>query len=84
MAYTRQVMPDALIVCPPGVLGGKPCIRGTPISIEHVLELLASGASPEDVLVAHPQVTREGLQAALSYAARSLRNESIWVVEISA
>ena len=72
------------IVASPGVLGGKPCIRGTRISVEHVLELLASGASRDDVLRAHPQLTREGFDAALLYAAQAMRNELVWDVKIPA
>jgi uncharacterized protein (DUF433 family) len=58
------------IASSPGVLGGKPCIRGTRISVEHILELFASGAGREDILRAYPHVTAEGLLAALPYAAR--------------
>jgi uncharacterized protein (DUF433 family) len=72
------------IATDPGVLGGKPCIRGTRISVEFILELLASGATREDILVAYPQVTDEGLTAALQYAARSLKNEVVWNVKLSA
>ena len=72
------------IVSNPGVLGGKPCVRGTRISVEHLLELLASGATREDILRAHPQVTSAGLQAALQYAARSLKNEVVWDLKIPA
>lgn len=72
------------IVSSPGVLGGKPCVRGTRISVEHILELLASGAGREDILRAYPQVTPEGLMAALQYAARSLKNEVIWDLKIPA
>jgi uncharacterized protein (DUF433 family) len=60
---------EDLIVTHPGLLGGKPCIRGTRISVEFILELLASGASREDILRAYPQITAEGLSAALRYAA---------------
>jgi uncharacterized protein (DUF433 family) len=77
-------MAEELITSNPGILGGKPCIQGTRISVEHVLELLASGASAEEVLEAHPQITRDGLHAALAFAARSLRSESVWVLKISA
>jgi uncharacterized protein (DUF433 family) len=66
------------------VLGGKPCIRGTRISVAFVLELLASGASREDILRAYPQVTEEGLAAALTYAARAVSNDAIWDVSIPA
>lgn len=72
------------IVSNPGVLGGKPCVRGTRISVEHIMELLASGASREDVLHAHPQITADDLAAALQYAARSLKNEVVWDLKIPA
>lgn len=47
---------------------GKPFIAGTRITVEHILEELAAGASVEDLLEAHPRLTREAVQAALSYA----------------
>jgi uncharacterized protein (DUF433 family) len=72
------------IVANPSVLGGKPCIKGTRISVEFILELLASGATRDDVLAAYPQVTGEGLAAALQYAARSLKNEVVWDVKVPA
>ena len=72
------------VVSNPGVLGGKPCVRGTRISVEHIMELLASGASREDILLAHPQITADGLAAALQYAARSLKNEVVWDLKIPA
>jgi uncharacterized protein (DUF433 family) len=66
------------------LLGGKPCIRGTRISVELVLELLASGATKEEILTAYPQIAAEGLAAALRYAARALKNEVVWEVKLSA
>jgi len=75
---------DEWIVTDPATLGGKPCIRGTRISVEFVLELLASGAGPDAILRGYPQVSPEGLSAAFQYAARSLRNEVIWEIEIPA
>ena len=72
------------IVSKVGVLGGKACVRGTRISVEHIMELLASGASREDVLRAHPQIGAEGFAAALQYAARSLKNEVVWELELPA
>lgn len=53
------------IVTRPEVLGGKPCIRGTRISVEFILELLASGATTDQILDKYPQITGEGLTAAL-------------------
>lgn len=72
------------IVTDPDVLGGKPCIRGTRISVELVLELLASGATRADILSAYPQVEDDGLTAALQYAARAFKNEVVWDVKLSA
>ncbi|MES1240224.1 MAG: DUF433 domain-containing protein [Acidobacteriota bacterium] len=77
-------MGEPWIVTKPGVLGGKPCIRGTRISVELVLELLASGASREDILRAYPHVPAEGLAAAIQYAAESMKNEVVWDFQISA
>jgi uncharacterized protein (DUF433 family) len=51
----------------PGVLAGKPCIRGTRISVEFVRELVAGGATREEILAAYPQVSAEALGAALGY-----------------
>ena len=76
-------MPD-WIVSDPAILGGKPRIRDTRISVEMILELLASGASPEDVQHAYPHLTPEGFAAAVRYAAESLKNEVVWDVKLSA
>jgi uncharacterized protein (DUF433 family) len=76
MATEKYTPADQLILANPEVLDGRPCIRGTRVSVEHVLELLASGASREAVLTAHPQVTCEGFEAALFYAARAVRAEA--------
>lgn len=72
------------IVSIPSVLGGKPCVEGTRISVEFILELVAGGASHAQILAAYPQITPEGLAAALQYAARSLKNEIIWDSKIPA
>ncbi len=54
----------------PAILGGKPCIKGTRISVDFLLELLAQGASREDVLKAYPHLSLEDLEQAIRYAAR--------------
>jgi uncharacterized protein (DUF433 family) len=58
------------ITSDPEVLSGKPCIKGTRISVEFVLELFASGATHTDLLETYPQLTNEGITEALQYAAR--------------
>lgn len=59
----------------PRILGGKPIIRGTRLSVEFLLELLASDVTEEEILQDYPHLTKEDLQACLRYAARSCRNE---------
>ncbi len=60
------------ITSDPRILGGKPIIRGTRISVELVLEWLASGASCDDILRRHSHLTADDIQQALGYAAASL------------
>jgi uncharacterized protein (DUF433 family) len=66
------------ITSTPEVLGGKPCVRGTRLSVEFLLELVAGGASPKDILAAYPQLSEEALAAAFRYAAESMKNEVVW------
>ncbi len=54
----------------PTILGGKPCIKGTRITVGFLLELLAQGASREDILKAYPHLSPEDLEEAVRYAAR--------------
>ena len=53
----------------PRILGGKPIIEGTRISVEFILELLASDVSEEDILADYPHLHREDIRACLRYAA---------------
>ena len=73
----------AHITSDPEILSGKPCIKGTRISVEIILELFASGATHKDLLDAYPHLTTEGITDALRYAARFLKNESILVAEVA-
>lgn len=49
------------------VLAGKPALRGTRISVEHVINLMASGWTEEQIIQNYPRITRENLQAVFSY-----------------
>lgn len=71
------------IVAHPDVLSGKPCIRGTRISVEFLLELLASGATHEEILKAYSQLTEEDIAQALRYAKRFLENEIVLDVAVT-
>ncbi len=59
----------------PKILGGKPIIKGTRISVELVLNLLASGASEDEIMEDYPHISKEDLRACLRYAATALKNE---------
>ena len=56
------------ITSTPGVLQGKPCIAGTRISVELILEQLALGDTIDDLLDDYPHITREQILAALAFA----------------
>lgn len=56
------------IVSNPGILGGKPVIRGSRISVQLVLEWLASGATIQDIVQKYPHLTEEGVKEAILYA----------------
>ncbi|MCX6605414.1 MAG: DUF433 domain-containing protein [Acidobacteria bacterium] len=60
---------SGLIVSNPKVMMGKPVIRGTRITVEMLLEKFAAGQTEEQILRVHPHITREGIRAALSFAA---------------
>lgn len=65
------------IAADPAVLGGKPCIKGTRLSVEFILELAASGGSREQIVRAYPELRGEDVEQALRYAARFLKNEVV-------
>ena len=70
------------IASDPAILGGKPCIKGTRISVEFLLELVAEGASREEILKVYPHLKAEDIEQALRYAARFLENEVLITAEI--
>ncbi|MCA9221195.1 MAG: DUF433 domain-containing protein [Planctomycetales bacterium] len=53
----------------PEVMGGKPCIRGTRVTVGTVLGLLASGRTPDIILQLYPYLEPEDITEALGYAA---------------
>jgi uncharacterized protein (DUF433 family) len=66
------------IVSNPKVMMGKPVIAGTRITVELVLEKLAAGETIEQILEAHPQLTREAILAALAFAKEALRADVVY------
>jgi uncharacterized protein (DUF433 family) len=67
-------MDEALIQSDPAVMMGKPVVAGTRITVELILEKLAAGETVDQLLAAHPRLTREAVSAALAYAAQAVRN----------
>ena len=51
---------------------GKPTVAGTRITVEHILQEMGGGRTIEELLDAHPRLTREGILAALSFGAKAL------------
>ena len=69
---------DARIESDPDVMMGKPVIAGTRITVEAILERLGAGESIDDLLEAHPQLTKAAVQAALRFAAEALRADVVY------
>lgn len=61
-----------MITSDPKVMLGKPVLAGTRLTVEMILRCLAAGETEEQLLEAHPRLTREGIRAALQFAADSL------------
>ena len=66
------------IAIDPKVLVGKPVIRGTRISVEFVVDLLAAGWTHEQLLESYPHIAEQDIRACLAYAAELLREEQIY------
>ncbi|MGQ0593883.1 MAG: DUF433 domain-containing protein [Gammaproteobacteria bacterium] len=66
-------MADQYIHSHPSIMMGKPVIAGTRITVELILEKLGAGETVDQMLAAHPRLTREAVAAALAFAAHVLR-----------
>ncbi len=69
-----MTLPDRISI-DPKVMGGKPVVRGTRLTVEHVVGLLADGWSEQQVLEQHPNLRAEDIRACLDYARRLLADE---------
>lgn len=58
-----------IITIEPGKRSGKPCIRGTRMTVTDVLEYLAGGMSPQEIVAEFPDLTLEDIRACLAFAA---------------
>lgn len=65
----------------PDVMFGKPVIRGTRVTVEQVLGELGAGATPDEVVAAHPRLTLDDVRAAQAFAADYLGDEDTLAAE---
>jgi uncharacterized protein (DUF433 family) len=70
------------IVMNPKIMVGKPVIRGTRITVEYVLTLLAQGLSVEEILKDYPHLTSDDISAVLLYAAKVTGREEVYPVTV--
>lgn len=59
----------------PSVMLGKPCIKGTRITVELILKWLAVGRTTDELVAAYPQISHEDIEAALIFAAESVNSD---------
>ena len=68
------------IVSDPAILVGKPILRGTRLSVEFVLELLAAGWDRDALQENYPNLSDERIRAVLAYAAETFRDERFYLL----
>lgn len=73
-------MNNSHIISDPKVMMGKPVVAGTRITVELILEKLAAGESIEQLLDAHPRLTKQAIQAALAFAAQALKADVVYPI----
>lgn len=71
------------IVIDPGILVGKPVIKGTRLAVEFIIDLLAQGWSEAKILRNYPGLTHEDIHACLAYAGAILKAEKVYPLEVA-
>ena len=66
------------IVIDPGILVGKPVVKGTRLAVEFIIDLLAQGWTRAEILRNYPGLTRKDIQACLTYASMVLKVEKVY------
>lgn len=70
------------IIVDPAVMVGKPVIKGTRLTVEYILNLLAHGATPDEIMEEYQGLTLEDIQACLLFATKSLENTDFMPLEM--
>jgi uncharacterized protein (DUF433 family) len=71
------------IIIDPGILVGKPIIKGTRLAVEFIIDLLANGWTKDEILRNYPGLTMEDIQACLAYASHLLHEEKVYPLLVS-
>ena len=74
-------MSNPRIAADPAILSGKPCVKGTRITVELILRKLGAGRTVAELLEAYPQLSEDDIRAALAFAADYLQHESVLAAE---
>ncbi|HEU0292384.1 MAG TPA: DUF433 domain-containing protein [Anaerolineales bacterium] len=73
-------MTQQQIISDPKIMMGRPVVSGTRITVDLILEKLSACETCEELLLAHPRLTCEGIQAALNFAREALRVDVIYPI----
>jgi len=76
-------MAEQTITSDPDIMMGKPVVAGTRITVEQILEELGSGRTVDELLDAHPRLTREGVLAALRFGAEVMHADVVYPLSAS-
>jgi uncharacterized protein (DUF433 family) len=71
------------ITVDPAVLVGKPIVKGTRISVEFIMDLLAAGWTHEQILDSYPSLKPDDIRACLAYASEVLHAEKVYPLELA-
>ncbi len=71
-----------LIVVNPKIMGGKLIVKGTRVTVEQLLKLLAQGLTSDEILKDYPHLTKEDISAVLLYAAKVAGEEEVYPVTV--
>lgn len=74
-------MANQRISVDPAVMMGKPCVKGTRITVELLLRKLGAGRSFAELIESYPQLTEDDVRAALAFAADYLEHETVLAAE---
>ncbi len=77
-------MANEMIVSDPAVMMGKPVVKGKRITVESILERIGAGEMIEQVVDAHPRLSREAVLAAIAFAAKVLKADVVYPTDKAA